>query len=102
MNIAEMEQVLKEKGLLKAHVDGSIKRFVPGERVYKNEQWHNAIDVFGIYKSGDKFCFFITDCERGIPDYITIHTTEDEACDALLHFISLCEKIWQRYRGEIR
>jgi hypothetical protein len=97
MNIAEMEQILKEKGLLKAHINGSIKRYVTGDRVWKDNHWHNAIDVFGIYKGKDsRFRFFITDNERGIPERSAVYATENEVCDALLERISLAERIYQK------
>jgi hypothetical protein len=69
MKIAEMEQNSKENGLLKANVDGSSN---------------------GIFR------FFITDNERGIPEYGNVYDTEDETCDALLKKISRSEKIYQK------
>ena len=47
------------------------------------------MDAFGICKGEDgRYCFFITESERGIPLYTDVFTTESEACDALIKKIS--------------
>ena len=97
MQISELEEQLYTEGLLSAHVGENVKKFVLGEKVFSNNRWKNLIDVFGIYKGGDgRFCFFITDSERGVPEYTDVFLTEGEACEALLKKIARAERIYQK------
>ena len=83
--------------MLKAHFGASVKMYVSGEKVFQNGSWKNLTDVFGIYKRNDgQYCFFITDSERGIPEYTAVFETEEEACDALLKKIERAERIFQK------
>ena len=55
--------------------------------------WENMTDVFGIYQGPDgRYCFFITDSERGIPEYSAVFETEEGACEALVKKIKRSEK----------
>ena len=85
MSIVDLKEQLKKDGLLEAHVGMSKKQFVQGEMVFKNNKWENAVDVYGIYCGEDgRFCFFITDSERGIPEYSAVFVTENDACESLI------------------
>lgn len=96
MTIKEMEAKLAHEGLLEAHVGMNLKKYVNGELIYRDSQWDNCVDVFGICRGEDgSYCFFITESERGIPLYTDVYTTENEACDALIKKISRGEKIYQ-------
>lgn len=100
MTIIDLKAQLKNDGLLTAHVGMNIKKFIVGENVFKNNKWNNAIDVFGIYQGKDgRYCFFITDSEKGIPEYSAVFTTESEACDALIKKISRSERIYQKSKN---
>lgn len=66
----------------------------------KNNKWSNAIDVFGIYQEEDgRYCFFITDSERGISEYSVVFATENDACEALIKKISRAERIYQKNKN---
>ena len=96
MLINELEAQLAQEGLFMAHVGMSIKKYVRGDLVYKDSQWDNCVDVYGIFKGEDgRYCIFITDSERGIPQYRRVFSTESEACQALKRKISLEERIYQ-------
>lgn len=85
MTIKEMEAKLAHEGLLEAHVGMNLKKYVNGELIYRDSQWDNCVDVFGICRGEDgSYYFFITESERGIPLYTDVYTTESEACDALI------------------
>lgn len=100
MTIIDLKAQLKNDGLLTAHVGINIKKFIVGENVFKNNKWNNAIDVFGIYQGKDgRYCFFITDSEKGIPEYSAVFATESEACDALIKKISRSERIYQKSKN---
>ena len=98
MKVNELENKLRELNLLNVHVRGRIKEYIDGAKIYYDNEVHNCIDVFGIYKSSDgKYCFFITESERGgILDYLDICETEEEACDKLLDVMSRKERIYQK------
>ena len=96
LKVNELEEMLKEEGLLKAHIDGSIKEYVKGEVVYSNNEWHNCTDVFGIHKLEDgRYRIFITESERGMPRYSKVVATEEEACDLLVEKVRRAESIYQ-------
>lgn len=100
MSLVDLKEQLKKDGLLEAHVGMSKKQFVQGEMVFKNNKWENAVDVYGIYCGEDgRFCFFITDSERGIPEYSAVFATENDACEALIKKISRAEKIYQKNKN---
>lgn len=99
MRIDELKNQLQLKGLLNVHVGSSTKKYVIGTSVYANNAWENMVDVFGIYQGNDgRYCFFITDSERGIPEYSAVFATEDEACDALIKKMERAERIYQKSR----
>ena len=99
MKISELEKYLNSEGLISVHVGNSVKQFVDGEKVFKNNAWENMVDVFGIYKGQDgRYCFFITDSERGIPEYSAVFAKEEEACEALSTKIVRAERIYLRNR----
>lgn len=96
MNIHEMEEVLKKKGLLTAHYNGVLKEYVTGTVIFKDGKWKNLKDVFGIYKDKNgKYIFFITDSERGIITFRYKLDSEEVACNTLLEFIALSERVYQ-------
>ena len=97
MNIIEMEKKLEENSLIEAHVEGTVKKYIKGEKLFYNgEQVENCTDVYGVYGLRDgKYCFFVTDSERGIPMRGRVYDTENEACKALIERISLEEEIYQ-------
>ena len=95
MSINEMKTRLEQEGLLKAHVGTSLKSYISGEDILVNNELDNVVDVFGIYKEDEEFVVFITDSERGIPQYIDYFSTESEACEELLDIISSYEKIYK-------
>ena len=99
MSIDELKNQLQLKGLLSVHVGPSVKKYVAGTSVYANNVWENMVDVFGIYQGkGGKYCFFITDSERGIPEYSAVFATENEACDALIRKMECAERIYRKSR----
>lgn len=101
MQISELESKLQIEGLTYAHVDGILKHYISGEKVYSDNKWKNHINVFGIYRGQDGvFCFFITDSERGIREYSDIFSTEEEACEALLIHMAMSERIYQKRKGK--
>ena len=96
LKIIELDAYLQREGLLDAHVGYAIKKYVPATHVFINNMWENMIDVFGIYQGSDgRYCFFITDSERGIPEYSVVFETEEEACEALVKKIAISERIFQ-------
>lgn len=95
MTIVELEKKLHFEDLNTAHVGESVKQFVKGEKVFVNNAWENMVDVFGVYSDQDgRYCFFITDSERGIPEYSAVFNTEEEACEALYTKIARAERIY--------
>lgn len=99
MKTDELKNQLQRKGLLSVHVGPSVKKYVAGTSVYVNNAWENMIDVFGIYQGKDgRYCFFITDSERGIPEYSAVFATKNEACDALIRKMERAERTYQRGR----
>lgn len=95
MKIVELEYLLKNNGSLKIHVNNAEKTYVRGNDVYKNGKWHNLVDVFGVYQFDDgKYCYFITDSQRGIPELIDVFDSEEEACEELLKIIADKEYIY--------
>lgn len=99
MRIDELENQLRLKGLLNVHMGPSVKKYVAWTSVYANNVWENMVDVFGIYQGNDgRYCFFITDSERGIPEYSAVFATEDEACDALIRKMECAERIYRKSR----
>lgn len=57
------------------------------------------INVFGIYKATDDlYCFFITDNERGIPEYSMLFDKEEDACDALIKKMKRLQRIHESKR----
>lgn len=100
MKLIELDDHLLEKGLLDVHVGYELKKYVPGSHVFINNEWENIVDAFGIYQGPDgKYCFFITDSERGIPEYSVVFETEEEACEALVKKITRSERIFQKCMG---
>lgn len=98
MKTDELKNQLQRKGLLSVHVGPSIKKYAAGTSVYASV-WENMVDVFGIYQGNDgRYCFFITDSERGIPEYSAVFATEDEACDALVRKMERAERIYRKSR----
>lgn len=98
MTINEMETYLQETGLLSVHIGTEVKTYASGRMVYRNGSWENMINVFGIYKGLDgRYCFFITDSERGIPEYSGVFEKEEQACEALLKKVERSERIYQKY-----
>ena len=97
MNIVEMEKKLEEDGMLKVHVKGEIKNYVSGEVLSTNGEFNNYINAYGIYRSKTgRFCFVITDSERGgIVQYSSVCESEEEACEELLKKIYRCEQIYR-------
>ncbi len=96
MNITDLVNALNKEKLVEAHVGTSIKTYVSEDAVIKNGSWKNLTDVYGIYKVNEnKYCFFITDSERGIPEYSAVFDSEASACDALIEKISRCERIYK-------
>lgn len=94
MTLSELSEYLQKEGLLYVHIGDALKKYVPGAKVFINNQWCNMIDVFGIYQGADgKYCFFITDSERGIPEYSDVFDREEEACKALIEKIIRAERI---------
>ena len=80
MKLVELKNQLQAEGLLNVHVGSSVKQYVQGNNLYVNNSWENMIDVFGIYQGNDgRYCFFITDSERGIPEYSAVFSSEEEA-----------------------
>ena len=97
MKLIELSDHLQKEGLLDAHVGDDLKKYVPGSHVFINNMWRNMIDVFGIYQGIDgRYCFFITDSERGIPEYSDVFETEEEACEALVKKMARSERIFKR------
>lgn len=97
MKLIELGDHLQKEGLLDVHVGYDLKKYVPGIYVFANNMWRNMINVFGIYQGVDgKYCFFITDSERGIPEYSAVFATEDEACEALVKKMARSERIFQK------
>ena len=94
MKINEMKTQLEEENLLTVHVDSCVKAYVPGELVFQDGKWKNMMNVFGVYKGqNDKYCFFITDGEKGIPEYTAVFNSEDEVCNALLEKIRRIDRM---------
>ena len=97
LKVDEMETYLQEKGLLSVHMGTEMKTYASGEKVYRNGSWENMTNVFGIYKGPDgRYCFFITDAERGIPEYSGVFEKEEQACEALLRQIERSERIYAK------
>ena len=97
MSIDELTDYLQRQDMVSVRIRNSVKRFVLGDAVYKNGKWNNATDVFGIYQGEDgQYCFFVSDSERGIPDYSVVCQSESEACDALIAKISRAKRIHQK------
>lgn len=97
MSISEIKNYLQTENLISAHVGENVKTYVSGEKIYVNGSWENMINVFGIYKGQDgRYCFFITDSERGIPEYSAVFENEEEACDALIKKIGRAERIYKK------
>lgn len=97
MKLIELNDYLQKEGLLDVHVGYDLKKYVPGSYVFADNTWSNMIDVFGIYQGIDgRYCFFITDSERGIPEYSEPFETEDEACEALIKKMARLERIFQK------
>ena len=95
MRLSELSLYLQKEGLLAVHFENNLKRYVPGSRVFKDYSWENMRDVFGVYQGHDgRYCVFITDSERGIPEYSVVVETEEEACDALIQKIERVERIY--------
>ena len=97
MTIKELEKRLEKEDLLEVHFEYSIKKYINGEKLYYNNEVHNCVDTFGIFKDKDGFfCFFVTESERGgILEYIDDYKNEDEACEALLKYIYREERIYK-------
>jgi len=97
MLLCELKTYLQTEGLMTVHIGENLKAYVPGEKVFSNGMWKNMIDVFGIYRGQDgRYCFFITDSERGIPEYSAVYEDEEEACGALLKKIERADRIYRK------
>lgn len=97
MNIPELEETLKKEDLLEIHMDGTVKKYVKGEVIYKNGEWQKYTDVFGIVKSDEGLYYtFLNDSERGISDYTRMYGTEEEACEDLLEMIRRKDRIYKK------
>ena len=97
MTIEELKDKLEKEGLLNVYIGKSMKQFVTSESVYTNNKWKNMADVFGVYQTQDgEYCFFITDSEKGIPEFTVVCTSEKDACDALMEKISRAERIHKK------
>lgn len=94
---------LQKDGLLEVHVGDVLKKYIPGSHVFADNTWKNMIDVFGVYQGTDgRYCFFITDSERGIPEYSDVFETEEEACEALIKKMARSERLFQQYNKNKR
>ena len=95
MNKLELEKRLADEGLLTIFdTDDSQKVYIDGNKLIKNGVRQNAINVFGVYNDSTGFIAFVTDCERGLPNYIEPFDTEHGACDALYSRITLVNSIY--------
>lgn len=83
MNIKELEIRLKNENLLSVYAYGNKIEYIDGSTLYYDDVFHNCVNSFGIYTNGNKYRFFITDSERGIPFKGKVFASELEACDAL-------------------
>lgn len=89
MTIQELEERFKKECLESVYVEGVLKKYISGNKIYSNGIQENRLNVYGIYKIDvNKYYVFMTDDERGINEYSYICSTEEEACDDLYEFIS--------------
>ncbi len=96
MLICDLEDLLKKEGMLKVYDGTAFKKYLHGDGIYEDGVFHNVVDSYGIYKGQEgKYCFFITDSERGIPQYLDVLDSESEACEALYEMISLFKKAYR-------
>ena len=93
MNKIELEKKLISENLKAVVVNRAMKYYIDGDKLIKNGDWTNATDVFGIYNMKNIFVFFITDSERGLPNYSKKFSNESDACDALYEYVTLLKRI---------
>ncbi len=89
MNKQQLEDKLKEEGILVFCGDDGYKVYVDGNKLFYDGLFHNECNVFGIYKENDtRYAAFVTDAERGYPYFCSFKKSEEEACDYLYQYIN--------------
>lgn len=95
MNKCELKEKLNKDNLLTVvDRDGARKNYIDGEKLIENGLRQNAVNVFGVYKDGNEYIAFVTDNERGLPNYIEICQSEEDACKALYERIDTLNYIY--------
>ena len=97
MNKVEVLSQLSKRGLLKVKSEGRTIEYIEGDRVFYNNEFHNEINVFGVFHDleDDIYEFFVTNNERGgMIDHYSDHETEDEAYTALYKYIEREDRIY--------
>ena len=88
MNKQELEDKLREEGLLVFLGDDGYKEYVDGNDVFYEGAFHNETNIFGVYKESEtRYAAFVTDAERGFPDFRSFKKTEEEACNYLYRYV---------------
>ena len=88
MNKKELENKLREEGLLVFRGKDGHKEYVDGDAVYYEGIFHNDSNIFGVYKENEeKFVAFVTDAEKGYPTFRSVKKCEEDACNYLYRYV---------------
>jgi hypothetical protein len=99
MTRQEFEAKINAEGLIVVYDEGIKKIYSDYHNVYNDRgEWvKNEINIYGCYegKANSESAIFITDNERGIPNYIDTFNTVEEAYDALYKKIARLNRIYK-------
>ena len=88
MNKIELEKKLRDENLLVFIGDDGHKVYVDGNKVFYDGIFHNESNIFGVYKETDtRYAAFVTDAERGFPNFRSFKKTEEDACNYLYRYV---------------
>ena len=99
MTKIEFETKIKQEKLVQIHDGDNVKTYIEGEKIYNKEgDWvNNEVDVYGCFYNANtkEAVVFITDSEKGMPNYMEVFDKIEDAYDDLFNMIKLMEDIYR-------
>ena len=90
MTKVEVIGLLTQMRLMKVFIDGRETRYVDGNEVFYDGEYHRRTNVYGVYRNPEsrKYVFFVTGNEHGgMMVHHRNYDTEDGAYTALYHYV---------------
>lgn len=95
MTKSEFLANLKREGIVEFYAYDGIKRYIEGEMVYFDNEFHNTYSVYGVYQRQDnQYIAFITDSERGLTLIEKKFDSESKAFEFLYSRIKIYKQLF--------